>query len=170
MNAQVEVMDWTLYSEQAPTRSGVYEWRVQSQAVPGLTLIVAAHMRKRWAGYSEALAPVFDYWDGYQVRVLSPVEWRETEDHSDLKEYETKIVRLVGLEPCACIYCGRVPTINAQCRARDGGLVIGPEPWRLNSWQFTCCAWGRTPWLDDPRAIEEKRREAFARCRSGSNA
>jgi hypothetical protein len=156
---------WTLYSERRPTHEMPYEWRVASKAVEGLTLIVAAWMRTRWAGYSEALSPVFDYWDGYRLNVESPVEWRETEGHNDLKRHDIKIIEVEGFKPCACIYCGKVPTLKAEARARDGGLWCSPPPWNLNSWRLVCCQWGSSPWMDDPRKIEEKRREAFARAR-----
>jgi|TARA_A100000171_G_scaffold5712_1_gene4527 hypothetical protein len=153
--------DWKLYSDERPTNAGVYEWRVQSKALPGLVLIVAVHMRWRGAGFERVLSPHFDYWDGYKVHVLSPVEWRETSDHADLKESGLKVVFIEGLEICPCIYCGQIPAIRGIKQYRDGGIGVNPEPWTMNSWKFECCAWGTTPWIDDPRKIERIRRQAI---------
>ncbi len=169
VETKVDVVAWTLYSERKPTQEIPYEWRVPSATVPGMTLIVAAYMRTRWAGYSEALSPVFDYWDGYCLHVQAPVEWRETAEHGELKRHDVKVISVEGLEPCACIYCGKVPTLKAEARARDGGLWCSPPPWQLNSWRFVCCAWGSTPWLDDPRAIEVRRREAIAKAKGDTS-
>lgn len=156
---------WKLYSEERPTAAGAYEWRVPSKAVPGAVLIVTAHMRMRGAGYTSILSPSFDYWDGYQVHVRAPVEWRANEALEPTKEYECKVLSVEGLEPCECIYCGRVPRFEAHQRYSDGGLMVSPAPWDLNAWRFVCCSWGSTPTMKDPREIERTRRNAFARAR-----
>lgn len=160
--------EWILYSERKPESAGVYEWRVPSKAVPGVVLIVAAHMRMRGAGYTSVLSPTFDYWDGYQVHVMAPVEWRQTDAHGDIKTHESKVIRIEGLDPCDCIYCGKSPRLEAYQRYSGGGVVVGPSPWNLNDWRFVCCAWGSTPWRKDPREIERVRREAIARACSGT--
>lgn len=154
---------WTLYSEKRPQGEGVYEWRIPSRAVPGMIMIVAAHMRERGAGYTRAVSPSFDYWDGYVLHVPKEIEWRNTKSHSEVKEHETKIVSIEGLDPCGCIYCGQKPTFEAYQSHRYGGFTIGPKPWDLNSWRFKCCEWGRTPELSDPREIDRIRRAAIAK-------
>lgn len=170
MNAQLiesHASGWTKFSERRPSEAGVYEWRIPSRAVAGAVLIVAAHMRYRSAGYERALSPEFDYWDGYELHVRCPVEWRETAEHGDLKTYQHRVISVEGLDPCECIYCGKRPKLEAHQRARDGGIVCGPDPWELNSWKFVCCAWGSTPSLSDPREIERIRRAAVAKANGG---
>lgn len=153
---------WKDYSVEKP-EEGVYEWRVPSVAVPGIVVIVAAHMRKRGAGYQDVLSPVFDYWDGYRVLVPVGLQWRSTENDQSIKSYEQKLIAVEGLRHCECIYCGKEPTLDGSQRTRDGAFVVCAAPQHLNFWSLKCCAWGRTPSLSDPRELERIRKEAFAR-------
>lgn len=154
--------EWTLYREKRPESAGVYEWRLLSAAVPELVLIVAAHMRWRGAGAKNVLSPVFDYWDGYRVSVPPFAEWRATTDHQGIKSHEQIVVAIEGLEPGACIYCGKRPEIKGFWKT-SRGIVVCAEPWRWNSWRFRCCEWGNTPSRSDPRDLEVTRRAAIAK-------
>lgn len=155
---------WIDYTAAQPEAAGAYEWRVPSIAVPGAVIVLAAHMRNRGAGYRNVLSPAFDYWDGYRVHVPSGLQWRvASAANADIKHYERKLIEVEGLEHCECIYCGKRPTLHAVQSSPRGGVVIGGDPHRLNSWWLECCAWGKTPHLDDPREIERIRRAAIAR-------
>jgi hypothetical protein len=157
--------EWINYAERRPQTEGAYEWRVPSVALPGEAVIVAAHMRTRGAGYSNVLSPVFDYWDGYRVHVPEGLQWRETAEHKAIKSYEQKLIGIEGLEHCACLYCGQVPTLHAVQGGRDGGVVVSGAPHRLNSWWLQCCSWDKTPHLANPRDIESMRRRAIGRAK-----
>jgi len=160
--------EWVNYADKRPETAGVYEWRVPSKALPGEVVIVAAHMRKRGAGYHDVLSPVFDYWDGYRVHVPEGLQWRETSENKLIKSYEQKLLGIEGLTHCACIYCGKTPTLHAVQGGRDGGVVISGAPHHLNIWWLECCQWGKTPHLSNPRDIEEVRRKAVARAKEMS--
>lgn len=149
---------WVRFNDAHPTEEGFYEWRVPSKALPGVVLIVAAKMRMRGAGFEYVLSPEFDYWDGYRVHVQCDVEWRNLS--VKLKENQSSIVVLSieGLEVSECSHCGQIPTIEAVDVSRYGGVAFSPNPWNLNTWRFTCCNWGSTPRMSDPREIERIRR------------
>lgn len=154
--------EWTRYADCKPESAGLYEWRVPSKAVPGATLIVAALMRVRGAGYENALSPEFDYWDGYRLHVQCDVQWRTTDLVLD-KHRTPAVLSIEGLELSPCSSCGRVPSIEAHQRPASGGIVCLPNPWNLNSWRFICCDWGSTPSMADPRDIERIRRATRAK-------
>lgn len=99
--------EWTLYSVRRPSSPGIYEWRMPSRAIPGMVLVVAAHMRERNAGYTREVSPEFDYWDGYKLHVPKEVEWRETSEHAGLRECDTKIVSVEGLALANAFTAGR---------------------------------------------------------------
>jgi len=140
----------------------VYEWRMPSVSLAGEHIIVAAKMRWRGSGYDKCLSPNFDHWDGYRVRVPAGLQWRPvtcdrgTPIHADL-------ICVEGLEHSACIYCGESPKLNGCQRSNQGGVFINGDPWHFNSWWLSCCQWGHTPHLSDPREIERIRREAIDR-------
>lgn len=161
----IVVSAWIDYSTEKPATAGAYEWRVPSVALPGEIVIVAAHIRMRGAGYSDVLSPVFDYWDGYRVHVPEGLQWRETVEHKNIKSYEQKLLGIEGLEHCACLYCGQVPALHAVQGGRDGGVIVGRAPHRLNRWWLQCCSWGKTPHLANPRDIENMRLRAIARAK-----
>jgi hypothetical protein len=153
--------DWTDYSKEKPPQAGVYEWRMPSATVDGMAVIVAAHMRKRGAGHTDVISPVFDYWDGYRVYVPTGLQWRSTDGHSELKPHSVKLIGVDGLDFCECIYCGKKPTLVACQGASGGGVIVGASPHRYNSWWISCCSWGGSPHLTDPREIERTRIAAF---------
>lgn len=161
---------WVLYSERRPQQAGVYEWRIPSATLPGMVIVVAAHMRERGAGRGTALSPSFDYWDGYQLRVPAEIEWRETDRNISIREHEEKIVSVEGVDPCDCVYCGAKPEYEAHQRNSDGSFTVCAKPWHLNRWRFKCCAWGSTPTLSDPREIERVRRAAVAKATGSEQA
>jgi hypothetical protein len=158
-----QIMDWIDYNVERPTTEGVFEWRVPSIALPDAIVIVAAHMRKRGAGYKDVISPKFDYWDGYRVHVPKGLQWRDTVEHKGIKSFEQKLLGVEGVSHCDCIYCGKTPTLHAVQWSSGGGVVVGAAPQYLNSWWLECCAWGKTPHLSDPREIERVRRAAIAR-------
>lgn len=164
MNGEVGVIGWTSYADAKPGREGDYEWRLPHASLEGLVLIVAAKMRERGAGYSRAISPSFDYWDGYRLHVPSGLQWRPMPEGSKpLDQYETRIIGIDGVEFHECIYCGKTPTLKGVQRAIGGGVYVGSDPHRLNSWWLQCCAWGATPHLDDPRELDRIRRAALSR-------
>jgi len=150
---------WTRYIDERPKEAGLYEWRVPSSAVPGMVLIVAAAMRMRGAGFETVLSPEFDYWNGYSVLVQCDVEWRETEFVPQKYQSTPAVLAIEGLDLSPCSHCGKVPRIKARHASSMGGIVLNPSPWNLNTWRFSCCAWGETPSMYDPREIERIRRE-----------
>jgi len=157
----VESDMWVDYTKETPPE-GVYEWRMPSVSLAGEHIIVAAKMRWRGSGYDKCLSPNFDHWDGYRVRVPAGLQWRPvtcdrgTPIHADL-------ICVEGLEHSACIYCGESPKLNGCQRSNQGGVFINGDPWHFNSWWLSCCQWGHTPHLSDPREIERIRREAIDR-------
>lgn len=153
--------EWTSYADKRPD-SGLFEWRIPSISLPGEHIIVAAMMRERGAGYSDpVLSPAFDHWDGYRVHVPNALQWRAARD-SEMKVIHADLICVEGLEHADCIYCGKRPTLHGCQRGSDGrGVIINGDPWRFNSWWLSCCRWGDTPHIDDPREIERIRREAF---------
>ncbi|MDR6393484.1 hypothetical protein [Paraburkholderia phenoliruptrix] len=166
--SEIKHPPWTDYATERPATEGVYEWRVPSIAVPGAVVILAAHMRKRGAGYKDVISPVFDYWDGYRVHVPLGLQWRSTESHSDLKSYDQRLLGVEGLDHCECIYCGKKPRLHAVQAGRDGGVIVSGSPQHLSSWWLNCCSWGKTPHLSDPREIERIRRAAIDKARGQS--
>lgn len=157
--------DWITYADDHPKTAGAYEWRVPSKTLPGEIVIVAAHMRERGAGYRDVLSPVFDWWDGYRVHVPEGLQWRETNEHKGIEKYKQKLLGLEGLTHCACLYCGKVPSLHAVQGGGNGGVVVGGAPQNLNVWWLECCTWGKTPHLANPRDIEAMRRRAIARAK-----
>jgi hypothetical protein len=166
--SEIKHTPWTDYATEQPATEGVYEWRVPSIAVPGAIVILAAHMRQRGAGYRDVISPVFDYWDGYRVHVPNGLQWRPTDAHGEIKKHEQRLIGVEGLEHCDCIYCGEKPSLHAVQGGRDGGVMVGGSPERLNSWWLQCCPWGKTPHLSDPREIERIRRAAISKARGQS--
>jgi len=158
--------EWINFSVEKPATAGVYEWRVPSAALPGEFVIVAAHMRKRGAGYQDVLSPSFDHWDGYHVYVTKDLKWRPTTEYGAIKSYERRVIGLEGLEHCKCIYCAKRPTLHAVQVPNGGGVVVCAEPQYLNSWWLECCTWGKTPHFANPRDIESMRRRAIARAKA----
>jgi hypothetical protein len=157
---------WVTYAEQRPLQTGVYEWKMPSVAVEGMTVIVAAHMRKRGAGYKDTISPTFDYWDGYRVSVPAGLQWRETDGYSDIKDYDVRIIGIEGVAFNGCIYCGSRPLLKAVQQAKyGGGVIVCGAPQHYNSWWLECCQWGRTPHLSDPRELERVRRAAIDRAK-----
>jgi len=154
---------WTDYADAKP-EAGLCEWRIPSLSLPGEHIIVSAMMRLRGAGHGDPiLSPSFDYWDGYRVHVPCGLQWRVT------LAIDRDAICVEGLEHADCIYCERRPTLHGCQRPADGrGVIINGDPWRFNSWWLSCCRWGATPHVDDPRELERIRREAFARARHHS--
>ena len=144
--------EWTPYAKRRPDREGVFKWRIPSVAIPGMVVIVAAHMRERGAGYVNAVSPAFDYWDGYQLHVPAGTEWMES-DGLIVQRYEVLAIEIEGLSLASCIYCGKVPSISHFGRS---------NPHESKEWRFDCCRWGTTPVRTDPREIEAVRRKAFS--------
>lgn len=151
---------WIPYTERRPASEGVCQWRVPSKSLPGETLTFAARFRSRGAGYDTVLSPEFDYWDGYLVQVPAGLEWREHD--GTYRGHGCDHITIEGLELSRCPYCGVVPRLFAVQTSSSGGVFVGGDPTRFNSWWMECCRWGRTPHLSDPREIERIRREAFA--------
>lgn len=167
-NAQHTPRLWADFSSEKPEVEGVFEWRVPSVAVPGIVVLLAAHMRERNAGYRKEVSPAFDYWDGYRLHVPAGTQWRKPETEIKIPTYEKKLIGVEGLDHAPCIYCGNHPTLHAAQRSRDGGCVIGPNPQHLNSWWLECCQWGKTPHLTDPREIARIRNAAIAAAKGGA--
>lgn len=153
--------EWIDYRALKPPRAGVFQWRLPSIAVPGMSVTFYAHMRERGAGYSDVLSPVFDYWDGYRVHVPAGTQWRDTDEHQSIPSYEYAGLAAEGVEHIACPFCGAVPRLRAV-QGHSGGVVINGDPHKYNRWWLDCCSWGKTPHLGDPREIERIRRAAFA--------
>jgi hypothetical protein len=153
---------WIPYSERRPDREGVFEWRVPSRRVAGLTVQFFAHMRERGAGYSRAVSPSFDHWDGYRLTVPEGTLWREGVDPPAIKSYQTTDPVIPDAEVAPCPYCSRVPVLKGIERAGGGGFFVGSDPERYNSWWLECCAWARTPHLKDPRELIAKRNAVLA--------
>jgi len=166
---QAAASEWIKYSEQKPTNEGPYEWRVPSTAVPGLIVTCVAHMRKRGAGYTEVISPVFDYWDGYRVHVPDGTEWREVSDIKKTQWHEITSIAAEGVVNVPCPFCGMEPSWEAHIASMSGGYVIGSDPHRLNEWKLNCCTWAKTPRFRDPRELSEKRNAMLA-ARTGASA
>lgn len=148
-------MNWIDYSTQRPPE-GVCEWRIPSVSLPGEHVIVAAKMRKRGAGLDTVLSPSFDRWNGWSVIVPDGLQWRPaTCDRGN--PIHADVICIEGLNHVSCVYCGRTPTLNGCQRSAQGGVFVNGDPWRFNSWWLSCCRWGDTPHLDDPREIERVR-------------
>lgn len=158
--------DWISYSEKRPETAGVYLWRMPHKTLTGIHVISAAWMRSRGAGYSSVLSTQFDWWDGYRLHVPAGLQWKETSEYQNLKVYDTELVDVEydgrPLRITQCPYCGKVPKIKAVQRD-NFGTTMNPWPSLLNTWWFTCCAWGTTPHESDPVNIETMRRDAFVR-------
>lgn len=152
---------WIDFAKTRPEK-GLVEWRIPSLAVPGMVVLVAAHMRERGAGFNTVLSPVFDYWDGYQVFVPAGLQWRKAGLYT-IRTCDEKVIGIEGLDVAPCIYCGKTPEIQTYDQRR---------PHQSGAWRFQCCSWGSTPAIKDPREIEKVRRKAFSRaarytCESG---
>lgn len=143
---------WIDFAKTHPEK-GLVEWRIPSSAIPGMVVIVAAHMRVRGAGFDTVLSPIFDYWDGYRVYVPSGLQWRKAGLHN-IRTCDEKVIGIDGLDVTPCIYCGKIPAIQT-CDQRS--------PHQSGAWRFQCCGWGSTPTMKDPREIEKVRRTAFSR-------
>ena len=142
---------WIDFAKDRPEK-GLVEWRIPSVAIPGMVVIVAAHMRVRGAGFVTVLSPIFDYWDGYRVHVPRGLQWRKAGLH-DIRTCDEKVIEIEGLDIAPCIYCGRVPSIKTYDQR---------SPHQSGAWRFQCCDWGNTPSMKDPREIEKVRRAAFS--------
>lgn len=152
---------WILYSTQAPATAGIYEWRLPTKRVPGAFVTFYGHMRMRGAGYREMLSPAFDYWDGYRVLLPAGVEWRAAPSDAKCKNYEYTNLAIEGLSFAACPYCQKIPVLAGFERS-GGGMMVGPGPHEMNSFELRCCSWGSSPSMADPREIERIRQAAFA--------
>jgi hypothetical protein len=154
---------WRDYATDRPPAAGEYFWRVPSNALPGLFVLVRAKHRLRGAGHENVLSPEFDHWTGYRVTVPAGVQWREAVE-SDPK------VAPEGIDVEPCPYCGKTPKWEALEGGELGGVVICGDPHRFNRWWLNCCPWGQVPHLRDPREIARIRAAAFARMREGVTA
>ncbi len=154
---------WMDYASKQPPAAGVYEWRVPSRTCKGLVVRVLAHHRTRGAGYRNVLSPVFDHWDGYNVTVPAGTQWRAAPEGTSLQTYEQRLVCAEDVEFCACPYCRQVPRLHGVERASGGGLIVGSDAHRFNSWWLECCAWARTPRYDDPRELASARASLLAK-------
>ncbi|TPN11671.1 hypothetical protein [Mesorhizobium sp. B2-1-2] len=155
--------EWRDYASEKPPTEGVYEWRVPSLAVSGLTVRSLAHNRKRGAGYRDAVSPAFDYWDGYNLHVPDGTQWREPPEGAELKSYEQRFVCAEGIELDRCPFCNNVPKLKGYVRANGGGAVVTSDAHRFNSWWLECCAWAKSPYYPDPRVLSETRRSLLSR-------
>lgn len=160
-----EQAPWFPYDGQPPTAEGEYLWRVPSRIVPGISIVFVAHMRRRGAGHHDVISPVFDYWDGYRVHVPQGTEWRHLPAPIGSKRHEITALSIDGLAHEKCLYCGRVPRLNGCQRTNTGGVVISGDPHMFNRWWLTCCEWGKTPHLNDPRELERIRAAAIAKAK-----
>lgn len=155
MDAQNESM-WTRYDIQPPPCAGTYLWRLPSRGVQGLIVQFAANMRERNAGYRVALSPSFDYWDGYKLIVPKDTEWAPTdlvlEHYSSTTEPQFPEL---SIDPCP--FCQKTPTWKGIHRSNGGGIFIGSNPHEFNTFWLECCAWTKTPHVNDPRALAESR-------------
>lgn len=143
---------WKPYATDRPSLAGVYEWRVPSIAVPGMTVRFAAHMRTRGAGWGSVLSPAFDYWDGYKIIVPEGTEWRPMTNPPTIRDHDYHDVRpeFVAFRPCP--FCQKVPTLRGLATSGDG-VYVGGKPHEFNRWWTECCEWARSPRFSDPREL-----------------
>lgn len=157
----VDEGSWALYSERRPPAKGVYQWRLPLQRTPGMFVVFLAHMRERGAGYTTAVSPAFDYWDGYQLHVPAGTQWREAPAHKAFQWWNYADIKPEGVALVSCPYCGSEP-------AWDGIEVGGnytdtsPDPHRISAWRLKCCAWAATPFYTDPRRLATIRNGVIA--------
>lgn len=152
---------WREYGAEKPTAAGVYEWRVPSARVAGLTVRCLAHFEMRNAGYQKVLSPAFDYWDGYRLHVPAGTEWREAAEGHGLKQYEQRFVCAEGVELEPCPFCRQVPKLVGIERASGGGVYCSSDAHRYNSFWLECCSWAKSPHFSDPRKLAEARHAAL---------
>lgn len=155
-------LDWIEYELTRPEAEGIYEWQIPSRPCKNMIVRVLARFRKRGAGYTSVISPEFDHWDGYKVHVPAGTKWRQPSAPGELKPYRQELLCVEELEPVACPFCNRVPTVKGVCRAVGGGVVVTDDANTFNSWWFECCSWARTPHYADPRQLETARRAALS--------
>lgn len=162
------VVEWVPYSEERkPKSAGVYEFRVPSASIPGMIVVVAAHMRVRCVGWKnvEVLSPPFDHWNGYSLQVPVGIEWRDaTRDHNVKHELDVVVLSIEGHELLPCPFCGEIPTWVA-CQKSGGGMVVCPSPEQLNQWWLKCCNWAKSPHSHDPRKLVNERNALLTKAR-----
>lgn len=151
--------EWKEYKVEKPSVAGPYEWRVKS-LIPehkGMIITCAAHMRLRGAGYDgNVLSTALDGWDGYRIIVPEGLMWREVpEKYKNIFHYDRIVTGIEGLDIRECPFCGKIPKIVAH--------NFGSNFEYCRNWHFECCDWGKTPYMSDPRKIEEVRCKAFSR-------
>lgn len=149
-------MDWINYVEQQPTVEGLYAWRVPSAALKGEAVTFLAHMRMRGAGYTQALSPQFDYWDGYSLHVPSGTQWKNTEPDEGVKKYCYGNLSIEGIENEPCPFCGMKPVWHA-IHSSGGSTLLNAKPHEKNRWWLECCDWAKTPHSNNPRKLAEQR-------------
>lgn len=147
---------WVRYADNAPQSVGIYEWRVPSKAIDGLTIVFSAHMRERSAGDINCISPAFDYWDGYRVTVPPMTQWREMDSPPDIKPYDYKLLVVEGVENLPCPFCHKTPKWRAIQKS-GRGVMVGGKPHEFNTWWLECCRFATTPHVADPRKLSEQR-------------
>jgi len=154
-------MNWTFYHKQPPTSAGVYEWRMPSAAVPGITLIAAAYSRERDGRYTTPL----DYWTGWSNQVPPELEWRVSDkpEYKAFKSSDFKLVGVEGLTHIPCPFCQTIPELHSLEGSPYGEVMVGHRFHDFNRFWLTCCSWGKTPMYDDPRELEAVRVKAFGK-------
>lgn len=157
---------WTDYSVTPPPVAGVYEWSVPLAVDPSMTVTVLAHMRKRGAGYSDVISPVFDHWDGYRVTVPAGTHWRPaTTVPDDFPTHRETIIGVGGCEFDKCPFCHKVPRL-VGLEKFDRSVSLGANAYQFNTWWLECCSWAKSPHMKSPRALAEARHAMLTEGRS----
>lgn len=159
------VNPWADYSVIKPSKAGPYEWQVPSVSCKGMIVRVLANFRERGAGYTTALSPEFDYWDGYRLHVPEGTMWRAAQPGTTLGRYRQELICVEGLELSPCPFCRSTPRLKGV--QKQGRGIISADAHTFNSWWLECCSWAKTPHFDDPRRLEAARRSALAEARDG---
>lgn len=149
--------DWTYYRDRKPEQKrAYYQWRIESKVTPGLFILFLAEMRLRGAGFESTYSPEFDHWDGYRVLVPNDTQWRAIPEGVATPSQSYRFTRAEpeGVENLACPYCGRIPTWNVRCSGYT-------NPHHIDSWGLTCCSFGGTAQVDDPRKLAERRNKVL---------
>ena len=118
---------WIEYTEPNQLPVGEYLWRVPHRYIDDVVTIFRAKVRRRGYGYRDAVtSPDFDQWDGYQLHLPKPTQYRDISP-------DDPILTIEGLVLRGCPFCGGAPNWGSA------GGYIGARPNRHDSFWVEHC-------------------------------
>lgn len=143
----MEEREWVPFIERRPDEEGLYWWKVPNKEFGKLTTSVCwtDKFQMVGCGHSNAMWPLFSYWDGYNRHVPKGLQWAVSTEE-DAKSYEFCDITLKG-----CPFCGSQPEINWLHKSNYGGSFVGSRIYQANCFWIKCenCGISHTPHWND---------------------